>query len=481
MKLETNLQGRLRNTKLPQSKGLFPLFEAIINSIHSLEAGGISADEGHIRMIIEREGTPLFDETSDASVPNSSEPIVGFKVIDNGIGFNEENFQSFITLDTQYKIDKGGRGIGRLLWLKAFDKVDVVSHFLNDQHACKQRSFRFSPEGISDHGIKDADDQENRNTSIHLRGFKDRFRSNTPKTASAIARSIVEYCLWYFVRHGGAPRIMLVDQGDKISLNDLYESLMHTSADFDQIQIKEIQFDLLHVKLRSTTSSIHSIGYCADDRLVEKEKLNKYIPGLHGKITNGEEFVYMCYVSSSLFNERVDPVRNTFDISSDSEGLFDDTEISWSEISQGVVEKISDHLREYIDKINQHVQERIHEFVSKKAPRYRPILQHLNIEGLNIDPEGSDKDLELVLHRQYAEMESQLLTEGHDLMKPQNGESREDYHDRISSYLRKVEDVKKSDLANYVTHRRVVIDLLKNAINRKPDASYVREEMSISL
>jgi len=477
MKLETNLRGRLRSTKLPQSKGLFPLFEAIINSIHGLEAGGTLPDEGLIRVTIEREGTPLFDEPSDASETNSSEPIVGFKVIDNGIGFNNENFQSFITLDTQYKIDKGGRGIGRLLWLKAFDKVDVVSHFLNDQDACEQRSFRFSPEGISDHRIKDTDDQVNRNTSIYLRGFKDRFRSNTPKKTSAIARSIVEYCLWYFVRPGGAPRIMLVDQREEISLNDLYESITHTSAYFDQIQIKDIQFDLLHVKLRSTTTAIHSIGYCADDRLVEKENLNKYIPGLHGRITNGEEFVYMCYVSSSLLNERVDPVRNTFDISSNSGGLFDDTEISWSEISQEVVAKISDHLREYIDKINQDVQERINEFVSKKAPRYRPILQHLNIEELNIDPEGSDKDLELILHRQYAEMESQFLTEGHDLMKPQNGESLKDYHDRISSYLRKVEDVKKYDLANYVTHRRVVIDLLKNAIKHRPDGSYVHEEM----
>lgn len=311
MKLETNLPSRLRNTKLPQSKGLFPLFEAIINSIHGLEAGGISADEGQILVMIEREGSPLFDETSDASLPNSSEPIVGFKVIDNGIGFNDENFQSFITLDTQYKIDKGGRGIGRLLWLKAFDRVEIESCFLSDQGAHKQRNFHFSPEGISNHNIQDTDDQIKRNTSIHLRGFMDPFRSNTPKTASAIARSIVEYCLWYFVRPGGAPRIMLVDRGDKISLNGLYESLMHTSADFDWIQIKDIQFDLLHVKLRSTTSSIHSIGYCADDRLVEKEKLNKYILGLHGKISNGEEFVYMCYVSSSLLNERVDPVRNT--------------------------------------------------------------------------------------------------------------------------------------------------------------------------
>jgi len=121
MKLETNLQGRLRNTRLPQSKGLFPLFEAIINSIHGLEAAEIPQDEKVIQVIIQREGIPFFDEPSNASRTDSSsiEPIIDFKVLDTGIGFGEDNFNSFKTLDSQYKIDKGGRGIGRLLWLKA--------------------------------------------------------------------------------------------------------------------------------------------------------------------------------------------------------------------------------------------------------------------------------------------------------------------------------------------------------------------------
>jgi len=479
MKLETNLQGRLRNTRLPQSKGLFPLFEAIINSIHGLEAAEIPQDEKVIQVIIQREGTPLFDESSNASRTDSSsiEPIINFKVLDTGIGFGEDNFNSFKTLDSQYKIDKGGRGIGRLLWLKAFDRVDVVSYFLSDQHACKKRSFHFSPDGISDHTIIDIDDKVHRRTSVHLRGFKEHFRSSTPKKTSAIARAIVEYCLWYFVRPGGAPRIEVSDGDQEILLNDLYENLMYSSAEFDQIQIKDTKFDLLHVKLKSTTSAIHSIGYCADKRLVVNEKLSKYVHGLHGKITNGEKFVYMCYVSSELLNERVDPVRNMFDINPDSGGLFDETEISWSEISQGVVTKISEHLRGYIDLINQRVQERLHQFVTAKAPRYRPILGYLNLNELNIDPEGSDRDIELALHRQYADMESQLLTEGQDLMNPQNGETFEDYHDRIGSYLRKVEDVKKSDLANYVTHRRVVLDLLRVAIERRSDGRYEHEEL----
>lgn len=37
MSLQTNLQGRLRNTSLPKSHGRMPAFEAVVNSFHSIE------------------------------------------------------------------------------------------------------------------------------------------------------------------------------------------------------------------------------------------------------------------------------------------------------------------------------------------------------------------------------------------------------------------------------------------------------------
>ena len=36
MNIATNLNGRLRNTSLPPSRGILPLFETVINSIHGL-------------------------------------------------------------------------------------------------------------------------------------------------------------------------------------------------------------------------------------------------------------------------------------------------------------------------------------------------------------------------------------------------------------------------------------------------------------
>lgn len=57
-------------------------------------------------------------------------PVDGFAVTDNGIGFNEENLDAFFTSDTQYKVGRGGKGIGRFIWLKAFQAAEIESHTL---------------------------------------------------------------------------------------------------------------------------------------------------------------------------------------------------------------------------------------------------------------------------------------------------------------------------------------------------------------
>ena len=456
------------------------MFEAIINSIHGLEEAQIPPEKGLIRVAIEQEPAPLYDTPNDDTISSHSEggDIVNFRVIDNGVGFNEANFNSFKTLDTDYKVKKGGRGIGRLLWLKAFARVDVKSYFLNDSGTLKQRTFSFSPDGISGNTVITATDKAQRETTVHLIDFGKNYRNRTLKKVDAIARAMVEHCLWYFVRPGGAPKIIVQDKGEEILLDDLFQGLMHSSVVPDHIKVKDSHFDLLHVQLRTSTSTTNSIGYCADDRLVMEEKISKHIPSLHGRLSDGErEFVYMCYVSSDLLNAHVRPERNTFEILPDSAELFEDTEISWSDISNGVVSSISEYLREHLDEIKKRVQERIHEFVSTKAPRYRPILTYLKLNELNIDPEISDKDLGPILYRKYAELEEGLFTEGQALMKPQSAEPDNDYEVRIGSYLQKVDDIKKSDLVDYVAHRRVIIDLLSTAIERNPDGRYVREDL----
>jgi hypothetical protein len=120
---------------------------------------------------------------------------------------------------------------------------------------------------------------------------------------------------------------------------------------------------------------------------------------------------------------------------------------------------------------------RVDEYIVTQAPRYRPITNYIEDKDLIIDPDKSDKDIELHLHEQWYAVERQLLCEGQQIMTPKRNEQAKEYEDRIQSYLQKVEDLKKSDLANYISHRKVIIDLLEKSIERTSDGKYAKEEI----
>lgn len=472
----TNLPGRVRNVSLAPSNGLMPLFEAVSNSIHAIEEAGRAPDEGRIKIEITRSAPRFALGENDTDIQGD---IDGFTVTDNGVGFNEANFKSFRTLDSEHKVGKGGRGVGRLLWLKAFESVSVESVFKDDDGKYKRRSFTFGAASGVSGGTPDAlDGRAQRRTVIALQGFRDRYRQQSYKTAVSIAAAIVEHCLWYFVRPGGTAKIVIEDDGEAMQLDDVYEQLMHASAVEQQITIKNENLSLLHVKLRAKANAAHVIAYCADDRVVTTERLAGKIPGVHGRLSdqNGD-FVYACYVSSPTLDQAARPERSSFELAEDAGELFKSTEVGFDDIRRAVRDAASTHLADQIQDARERTTERVNNYANHTAPRYRPVMSRISIDDLGLDPHVSDKELELALHRQLAEIERKMIAEGHDLLKPQIAETAETYTQRVADYLKTVEDIKKSDLANYVTHRRVVLELLKEAIKRKADGSYQREDL----
>ena len=229
-------------------------------------------------------------------------------------------------------------------------------------------------------------------------------------------------------------------------------------------------------------SSAHAIAFCADNRLVTEERLSGKLPGLHGKLTDEHgDFIYSCYVSSSFLDECARPERTGFEIVESVEGLLADQEIGLDDIRDAVVDRAKEQLADYLAENLMRSKEKVNKFVSTKAPRYRPILARIPEAELNIDPDISDKDLELALHKQLAKIERELISEGHDILSQTLGAPDDKYQEKLNSYLAKATDVKKSDLANYVSHRRVIIDLFEKAIEKDPDGNYVREDLIHSL
>jgi hypothetical protein len=125
--------------------------------------------------------------------------------------------------------------------------------------------------------------------------------------------------------------------------------------------------------------------------------------------------------------------------------------------------------------------DRVDSFISNKAPKYRPILARIPEDKLMVDPGISDKELELALHKALTDIEEQLISDGHAIVNgigiPKEDEEYLQYQAKLQEYLQKAEDLKKSDLANYVSHRRVILDLLDKAIQRDDKGKYAREDM----
>ena len=116
-----NIAGRVKNFKLNKNQALMPIFEAIVNSIQAIEDRRKIDDEDLV-------GNILIDVEYDNALPLGSqkvEKVASFKFIDNGVGFNEANFRSFLQSDSTYKEQRGGKGIGRFCWLKVFSNARI--------------------------------------------------------------------------------------------------------------------------------------------------------------------------------------------------------------------------------------------------------------------------------------------------------------------------------------------------------------------
>ena len=258
--MEIDLIGRLNKVKLPVTHAMSPLFEAIINSIHSIEEVG---GKGQIDIYIERDRTQKTLEDGQSSV--ASNPISGFLVRDTGIGFTKKHFESFETSDTTHKVTKGGKGVGRFLWLKAFERVRIESVF-KDGEKWQMRTFDFraTKRGVENPSLKEAKANENR-TDVRLIGFFDKYRDVGPKTAATIARHIIEHCMEYFV-FGKVPKFVLhdEDEGDQYDLIRVFKNEILLAKSQVEIEVKGKKFRLTHVRTTASTDSENRVCYCAN-------------------------------------------------------------------------------------------------------------------------------------------------------------------------------------------------------------------------
>lgn len=484
MALTTSLVGRVRNTALPKSHALLPLLEAVVNGFQAIDVRfGDDVGQGRLRVKIERSTQVAFDFEPAGPGRAPMNPIVGFVVEDNGVGFTPENMRSFETLDSDYKGELGCRGVGRLLWLKAFDRVTVNSTYSAENGTLCPRQFRFSISGEVEHAPAPERFREP-GTVVHLNGFRAGFQKSAPKSVDAIAREIFEHCIWFFLRAGGAPDVTIVDDDEVVSLNRLMEEFVYSELPVTTVEVKGQKFEMANLCLKSSTRNpTPKLYWCAANRVVTEENLTGKIPGLYGRLKDKDsaEFTYACYLSSDFLDTQVRPDRTAFDISERSPGATLADDLSLDDIRSGVLSKAERLLADALSLALEEGKARVSEFVGNRAPRYRPVLSRLELLGVTVDPSIKDQDLELLLHRSLQKLEADAIAEGQAIFAETGTSDSEEYQERLSQYLVTVTDINQSDLAAYVSRRRAILDALSNLIRVDGMGKYSREDAVHSL
>lgn len=466
-----NISGIVKGIKA-QTTYLTPIIEAVCNSIDSIG----KRPNGSIDIIAIRDGQKSFNDKED-SVCGS---IIGFDVIDNGVGFTDANRDSFDTYLSGHKYESGGKGFGRFMYLKYFKKVSIDSYYCFENKYW-HRTFDFGHnEEIIENETNELCQEEivACKTILHLKSAVKGY--NADNGLNVIARKLVERLLVLFVDNTEGMPIITLKESDgtnPIVLNDFVSK--NDTIQFVQEESFVLQ-DKKHTKHRFTVKSYkvyfsslaNKVILTAHRREVTNSPIHNYVPEFKDTlidIENGKQrnYAIRSYVIGKYLDDHVDTERGDFSLAHNEEDIFADISVERIEREASLITK--KFFKDYIQEKFQAKKQKVLDYVSSIAPWNKSLLKDLDMENL---PLGiSDLDLELRFQKIKFEKEQKSRIEINDLLASQEDINTDNIKEQVKDLFSKVTDEGKNDLAHYVCSRKKVIDLYNELRKRTNSGS----------
>ncbi len=459
-----NIQGTIENIR-SKSNIYTPIVEAIVNSIQSIVDKSI--DNGKIEIILHRENTLDFE--------NSKPCIKAIEIRDNGVGFTQENRDSFDTFYSEFKKDIGGKGFGRFMFVKYFDNVRIESVFKTNKNELKRREFRFGKqfEIIVDEKITDTD-AVNSYSVVYMENLKD--GHSFDKQIETISKKILERTLIFFINDTfKCPTILIKEQDNTqtIVLNDYLtgknEIQLFKSCNFSLKNPKTYVLDEFTAKIfkiyypGSLRSKISLTGH---NREVTETPLHKYVPEFEDDFfdevnDNKKNYIIKTYVLGNYLDSNVSIERETFDFQKEGNHIL--YPYSQVEIEKQAGELTKEAFGEDVQIRSEKKNQRIRNYVNDSAPWHKPYLKDLEIN--NIGYNLKDADIEIELQKVKFNKEQQTRAEIKELLN----DNDDDLNGRMAKAISKISEIGKSDLAHYVFNRKNVLDAFIQLLKRRDD------------
>jgi hypothetical protein len=411
-------------------------------------------------------------------------PIRSFIIRDNGVGVTEDNYHAFETDSTGHKKDIGGKGVGRFLWLKAFDHAEVTSVFIGDHQKPVRRTFKLclSERGIEDHAVVEIDHGQ-RGTEVRLCDYKEEFQKEVPASSEVICKRLVEYFLQYFVL-GTMPPISVRDHGgDEDYDHDVWAMF---SNNVEKARAKQESFELSghlitvdHFLVSHSFQNAHRLYFCADKKMVTSKPLIGRISNLPPtslRTPDGAALMYAGYVSGDYLDRANNMERTSINLPDEDSNQGP----GWDTLLDRTVKTSSAFLEPYTKPIKDVKDERIRRFTQTRSPQFRPVVKHRPDLIDTIPPNVTEDKLDQELYRVAQIYDSDLRSRAAELLAQSPGpEEWERFRDHYGQFLEEWNESGVAKLAKHVVHRKATIDFFKAIIRKIPETGKYHLEDAI--
>lgn len=465
--LRPNLVKRIERLPKPTNVAgaMQPLFEAVSNAIHSTQ--------GRYRDRVASEGQVIVTVNT-----NRNKDDVWATVEDNGVGLDDDNWDAFTTTDTDNKIQIGGKGVGRLMWLDCFEEIKVNSVFRQDDGTLHRRRFNFKlalEDQIQD--LEETPAQEATDSVFHVlfSGLRDNgYRAKFPGRDSFVFQHLTSHFLPTFI--GGRSPQVSVHVGDETreypsAISDIVHRQDKANAietdDYGELNLTLMECDKV---ASADLKGRHFVHFIAHDRTVHSQCIDGKL-GLTYFGDNNDR-VFHAIVTGEFLDTNVNQERTAF--------VFEDAVIERI-INEVCSERIETFLSEPLALLKGEQRgtietitatypsvafgdvEELQERVPSGELKADAIYGHLSRERFRRDERQAEK-IRGVLSR---------LKEGTADINT--------FSAAIADASAAIEDAEQRSLAEYIVRRKVVLDfieiLLEKVRDDTRDSSYQREDI----
>lgn len=464
--LRPNLVKRIDRLPKPTNvaAAMQPLFEAISNSIHSVQAKFAEGVVGQGRVIV-------------TINTNRKKDKVWATVEDNGLGLDERNWEAFTTTDTDNKLSIGGKGVGRLLWLDCFERIRVTSVHRTDK-GFVERKFEFklaNDDQITNYSEQLSPGAGSTSFSVRFEGLRDNgYLAKFPGRDSFVFQHLTSHFLPTFI--GRRSPSVEVHVGDEAR---------HYPGDIDKIvhrkepaiRLETEEYGVLFLTLMecdkvasADLKGSHFVHFIAHDRTVHSQSID----GKLGLKYFGENLdrVFHAILVGEYLDSNVNQERTAF--------MFEDAVLDRI-INEVCAEKIEKFLAEPLAALSKEQREIIDAItetypsvafgdtdeLQAKLPSGElsndAIYGHLSRERFRRDQRQADKIRSVLARLKDGEVDIETFSTA------------------ISEAGKAIEEAEQRSLAEYIIRRKVVLDfieiLLQKVRDDTRDSSYQREDV----